>query len=96
MYLGICSGYDSPDSGKWTKKQQVHSELPIIEGDGRGVLTNSRIGCFQLCRKKHYYQYELGIERLEEEDAESLYFGTLWHSAQAAWWDAIRTIQKSS
>ena len=95
MYLGICSGYDTPNSDKWIKKQQVHNELTIIESDGRGVLTNSRIGVFQLCRKKHYYQYELGIERLDEEEAEALYFGSLWHLAQAAWWTAIKNIDIS-
>jgi hypothetical protein len=50
------------------------------------VLTNSRLGVFRTCRRKHYYEYELGIERLDEEEAESLYFGTLWHEACAEWW----------
>jgi hypothetical protein len=78
-FLGICSGYDTPDSDKWRKKEQVHSELPILNGDGRDVLTVSRIKEFQLCRKRHFYKYEMGIERQEEEDVEALYFGSLWH-----------------
>lgn len=87
QYLGICSGYDSADSDKWHRKAQVHSELPLLEGDGRDVLTNSRIKVFQLCRRKHELQYEVGLERQDEEEAESLYFGNLWHLGQEAWWN---------
>ena len=85
-FLGICSGYDADDSDKWQRKQFVHKELPVIQGsDGRDILTNSRIQSL-ICKRKHYYEYELGIERLDEEEAESLYFGNLWHIAQDAWW----------
>jgi hypothetical protein len=86
VYLGVCSGFDSPDSDKWTRKAQVHNELPITDGDGRDVLTNSRIGCKMTCPRKHLYQYELGIERVDDEEAEALYFGTIWHLGQDAWW----------
>ncbi len=93
-FLGICSGYDDPASDRWEKKQQVHAELPTLVGDGRDVLTNSRVGEFMLCRKKHYLSYELGIERQDEEEAEALFFGTLWHTAQEAWWLALRDEQR--
>lgn len=87
VYLGICSGYDSPDSGKWTRKHSVHSELPVLDGDkSRDVLTNSRIRCFQTCRQKEYFRYELGLERVDEDEAEALYFGTLFHLGLEAWW----------
>ena len=89
-FLGICSGYDTPDSDKWVRKEQVHVELPL-EGDGRDVVTNSRIRCYQTCRRKHYYSYELGIERVDEEEKESLYFGNLWHLAQEAYWSTFLT-----
>jgi ATP-dependent helicase/DNAse subunit B len=85
-FLGICSGYDSPDSDKWQRKTQVHNELPIIDGDGRDYLSNSRIRSFQTCRRKHYYEYELGIERQDDEERECLVFGTLLHSALNQWW----------
>jgi PD-(D/E)XK nuclease superfamily len=86
QFLGICSGHDTPDSDRWKRKAWVHNELVPIEGtDGREILTNSRIRCFQTCRRKEYYEYELGIERLEEEEKEALYFGTLIHEALAAW-----------
>jgi hypothetical protein len=86
-YLGVCSGHDEIDSPKWTRKQWVHPELVQIEGStGKDLLTNSRLKKFQLCRKLHYYDYELGVEKVEpEEDAESLYFGTLWHETLEAY-----------
>lgn len=86
-FLGICSGHDAPDSENWQRKENVHNELPMLEGDGRDVLTNSRIRCFQTCRRKHFYEYELGIERQDEEEREALFFGTLWHLALEAWFN---------
>jgi hypothetical protein len=91
-FLGICSGYDTPDSDNWQKKAQVHSELPLLNGDGRDVLTVSRVKEFQLCRKRHFYKYEMGIERQDEEDAEALRFGSLWHIGLEAYLGAF--IQK--
>lgn len=32
----------------------------IIKSTSDGILTNSRIRCFQTCRKKHFYSYEIG------------------------------------
>ena len=84
-FLGICSGYDTPDSDRWQRKDSKHPELPMIDGD---ILTNSRIRCFQTCRRKHYYEYELGIERQDEEEREALFFGTALHLALEAWWKA--------
>lgn len=86
-FLGICSGQDSEDSERWTRKTQVHNELPIVEGDGRDLLTFSRLGSLQTCQRKHYYEYELGIERIDEEEKEALYFGTIWHLALNAWFN---------
>lgn len=88
-YLGICSGSDSEDSGNWRRKANVHSELPMLDRDGRDVLTNSRLSIFRQCRRKHLYAYELGIERVDEEEAESLYIGNLLHLALEAWWGSF-------
>jgi hypothetical protein len=91
-FLGICSGHDTPDSQNWKAKEWVHAELPILNGDaGKNVLTNSRVRCFQTCRRKHFYQYELGIDRVEQEEVETLLFGTLWHEAQAIYFEAWKT-----
>jgi hypothetical protein len=88
-YLGICSGHDTEDSSNWRQKLNVHPELPALNHDGRDVLTNSRLSTFRACRRKHYFDYELGIERVEEDEAESLYLGNLWHTAQEAWWGSF-------
>jgi len=89
-FLGICSGYDTADSDNWKRKGNVHTELPMLEGDGRDVLTNSRIRCFQTCRRKHYLQYELGLERQDEEEREALMFGTCWHLGLQTYFEASR------
>ena len=86
-YLGICSGYDTPDSDNWRHAADVHEELPGVE-DGRDVLTNSRIKCFQTCRRKHFHRYEEGLRRIQDDEAEALYLGTALHHALAAWWSA--------
>ena len=89
-FLGVCSGCDNVDSDKWRRKTWVHNELPEVNGsDGKDLLTNSRIRCFQTCRRKHYYEYELGIERIDEEEREALLFGTIWHQALSAWWSVF-------
>lgn len=86
-FLGLCSGWDSPDSAKWEKKAIVHGELDL-DYDGRDLLTNSRVKCYQACRRKHYYEYEEGIQRVDEEEREPLVFGTAWHLAMDAYWAA--------
>jgi hypothetical protein len=85
-FLGICSGHDTADSDRWQKKEQIHAELPAEVQDGKQLLTNSRVRTFQTCRRKHFYEYDLGIERQDEEEREALFFGTLMHVALEAWW----------
>ncbi len=92
-YLGLCSGYDNPESNNWQRRECVHSELTTLEGDGRDVLTHSRVRCFQTCRRKHYYRYELGIERAGEDESEALYFGSMIHTALEAWWNFHKEAQ---
>ena len=86
-FLGICSGYDSVDSDRWVDKGCVHEELDV-NGDGRDLLTNSRVRCYQTCRRKHFYKYELGIKRADEEEREPLFFGSLWHDCLDVYWNA--------
>lgn len=86
-FLGVCSGHDTIESDKWYRTNKVHDELELgSEINGREVLTNSRLKCFQTCKRKHYYEYELGIRRVEEEEREVLYFGSLWGRAMDEWW----------
>lgn len=90
-FLGICSGHDTAESDRWRKREWVHNEIEPVEGsDGRGLLTNSRIRCFQTCRRKHHLQYEVGLERIDEEEREALVFGRLWHEGQAAYFNTIK------
>lgn len=95
-FLGICSGHDDPESDNWRRKENVHVELPELCGRDNNVLTNSRIRCFQTCRRKHFYQYEVGLERQDEEQKESLFFGHLWHLALNAYWGALVPQEKSN
>lgn len=82
-YLGICSGHSSVDDGRWTKRPKQHSELNVVGGD---VLTHSSMQTFKTCRRRYFYRHVEGIERLEEEDSESLRFGSLIHIALESWW----------
>lgn len=93
-FLGICSGYDDVDSEQWTRKTWVHPELPILQGDGKEILTNSRIRTFQTCRRKHQLQYDIGIEKIDEEEREALFFGSLWHDAQEAYFLTLKSQQE--
>lgn len=88
-YLGICSGYDDENSDRWERKSNVHEELPLLT-DGQNVLTNSRIKCFQTCRKKHFYKYEMGIKKYDEDEREALVFGSVFHEALAVWWSLLK------
>ncbi len=95
-FLGICSGHDSADSDNWTRKAWVHPELPILNGDGKDILTNSRIRTFQTCRRKHQLQYEVGLERIDEEEREALFFGTLMHQALEAYFLTLKSTQEKN
>jgi len=88
-YISLCSGHDNPESDKWETQKKIHPELPLLE-HAQSILTNSRIRCFQSCRRKHFYRYELGIKRHTEEEREALYMGSVIHEALRAWWDCYR------
>ena len=95
-FLGICSGMDRPDSGKWVKKECVHEELEgSIQGDGRDLLTTSRMRCFQVCNRKHFYSYVMGITRVDAEEREVLTFGKTWHKATEAWWSFFQEVDEN-
>jgi hypothetical protein len=87
-FLEICAGRCRPDSEQFRHCERIHPELAdrLVAAEEPGVLTPSRIQCFRLCRRKHYYRYELGIVPAEPPDRESLLLGRLIHEAVAAWW----------
>lgn len=88
-FLGICSGHDTPESDRWQKKVQIHPELPAGIGNNKELLTNSRIRTFQTCRRKAYYEYDLAIERQDEDEKEALYFGSAIHVGLQSWWESF-------
>lgn len=86
-FLGLCSGVETLEGNdRWDTRDVVHEELEGLTGDGRDVLTHSRIKCFQACRRKHHFRYELGLRRRDEEEREALYLGRVLHLALEAWW----------
>lgn len=95
-FLGVCSGHDTIDSDKWQIREWVHPELPPVENSrGLNILTNSRMRMFQTCKRKHYYQYELGVEKNNEEEREALFFGTLFHEGLEQFFLTLQQEQKS-
>lgn len=55
------------------------------------LVTDSRLKAFRLCKRKHFYAYELG--RRPIVDAEALRFGSLWHAGLEGWWSWWRDIK---
>lgn len=94
-FLALCSKSDTLDSGKWATRHWVHPELPQGKGRGLDILTNSRIRCFQTCRQKHFLTYELGIDKVDEEEQEALYFGNLWHAASEQYFLTLQKEQQA-
>jgi hypothetical protein len=88
-FLGICSGHDSPGSDRWRPKQKIHYELDGDVAYDKTALTNSRVRTFQTCRRKEYYEYELAIERQDQEESEALFFGHVIHEALRVWWESF-------
>jgi len=87
-YLAICSGRDTPDSNRWRTAESLHPELAgeLGDVDPRSVLTHTRMQCFKLCRRRHYFRYELGIVPVDDSPGETLRFARVMRRALAAWW----------
>lgn len=83
-FLGLCSGSDSATSDNWRPKTKPEGAV-----GGANILSNSRMRTFQLCARKHYYSYELSIERNREEQDEALYFGSMWGQAMDCYWQVF-------
>ena len=50
-------------------------------------MTQSRIKDFNRCTRRHFYNYELGIDTTEKQDRLALDFGTAIHKGLEKWWD---------
>lgn len=93
QFLGICSKHDTPESDRWQRRERVHPELG--EAGKSGALTHSRLRCFQTCRVKHRFQYEMRLERRDQEDKEAIYAGHLLHTGLEHWWQAHKSLQEA-
>ena len=89
QFLGICSGFDTAGSANWVPHDQVHVELPELEGNHHNTITFSSIRRFQSCPRAYLYRYEMGLEHIDDDEAESLRIGTLIHQGLEAFWKAL-------
>jgi hypothetical protein len=83
-FLARCSGPQPPEASG--------SDMPTADLAGQATavqqtLTHSRVRCFQLCRRKHYYRYELGLRTGASQSA-AWQFGRLMRLALADSWRA--------
>lgn len=76
-FLPLCMGISDPASDKWEKRTGGNR-------DPR-TLSHSRAGCFQLCRRKYYWRYVEGIQKVGRA-SDALTFGSVIHEALEAWW----------
>src|SRR5579884_1099722 len=56
-FMALCSGHDSPNSAKWTRKPTTHRELDGVpaELDSFKFVTNSSMSVFRACPRRHHY-----------------------------------------
>ncbi len=48
----------------------------------KDILSASRMNCLLACPRRHYWRYEVGLQR--EHDADALRFGSAWHKCMEA------------
>lgn len=78
-----CEGARGPLRGEWSP-----SVLAGPAHDPRR-LTPSRLDCFRLCRRKHYYRYEAEARPLLPEQGEAMLLGRLVREGVTAWWQCF-------
>lgn len=79
-YIGLCTGTDAEESPKWDRRE--------IKEPNR--LSQSRLACFQTCRRKHFYRHVAGIVPQEKPTTEKQYLGLLVHQALEVLWQSQR------
>lgn len=83
-YFGVCTGEASLSDPSLFRASIAHPELD--EGDGRPLLTASRLSAARACQRLHQYRYIDAFRPAHE--AEALRFGSLIHLGLEAWWKA--------
>lgn len=84
-YIGLCTGTDAEDSSKWDIREVKHPER----------LSQSRLACFQSCRRKHFYRYVAGIIPQEKPTTDKQHLGLLVHQALEVLWQSQQQQQIS-
>lgn len=89
-FFELCCGELQLDSDRFTRPDFVHAEIETRTGlgDGRGVLTNSRLVMFQSCRRKHFFRYEEGVKA--DRDSIALRWGDLLHKCLELVWGSYK------
>jgi hypothetical protein len=77
-YVGLCTGTDSEESSKWDHREVKHPTR----------LNQSRLACFQSCRRKHYYRHVAGIVPQVKPTTEKQYLGLMVHQALEVLWQS--------
>ena len=70
-YMGLCDGTSTEDNGDWEPRQGGNKK-------GSNKISFSKATCFKSCRRKFYYRYEQGIQKVGY-DTQSLRIGSLFH-----------------
>jgi hypothetical protein len=96
-FMGLCSGTDTMDSRNWRRKQRTHPELEQLDpkADTFRLVSNSSMGVFRACPRKHHYQYVERIEPATAKPDKILFFGTVWHSGLEAYLESLRREQEA-
>lgn len=77
-FLGLCTGRN--DSKGFEKAEQPHSELEAPEGiNPFKIITNSRLGMFKLCPRKHDLHYNQCLRKAGKEEQLALRIGSAMH-----------------
>ena len=84
-YVGLCSRTESEEAAKW---DQAEIKYPTR-------LSQSRLTCFQTCRRKHYYRYVAGIVPHEKPSSDKMYLGSFVHEGLEALWQFQKQQQNS-
>ena len=87
-FFELCTGRASVDGIRFRRAPEKHRELEMKEA-GRELLTNSRLSALRKCARYHFHRYEQPIEQVAEE-SEALRFGTLFHNALRAYFEAMK------
>ncbi len=77
-YVGLCTGTDSVENAKWDHKPDIKQER----------LSQSRIACFQTCRRKHFYRHVAGVVPAARPSTEKQSLGQLVNKALEIMWQA--------